>query len=290
MGVANLSELSNSVIVGNLLSAIGSPALVKGTVGMNLMYTEDLPVGTNVKKFVKYGSLTGALLAESTALAPDANGELTDSSVTATAAKCTVVSGLTVEGESFGNIDIPRIANEQFSAIARYVDTDFLSMASGLATSVTAATVLTVDDIMQGQFNIFNSNCPNQEVPLAVVIGPRAGYNIKKDIIQSGGSAWSNPAMLSVFNGSGIQPNGRLGSIPGVGDIYQTTGFATGGGDDTQMIIHPMWCLAGMFAAAPVTWIKQKGAEGFYTEVASYYFYDIIEWNDLCGCALKSDT
>lgn len=290
MGVSNLTEVSNSVIVGNLLSSIGSPALVKGQVGMNLMYTENLPVGTNVKKFVKYGSLTGAIVAESTAQAADANGELTDTSVTATAAKCVVVSGLTVEAEAFSNIDLARLATEQFAGIARYVDNDFLSMASGLATSVTAATVLTVDDIMQGQFNIYNSNCPNQEVPLAVVIGPRAGYNIKKDIIQSGGSAWANPAMLQVFNESPIQPNGRLGSIPGVGDIYQTTGFATGGGDDTQMIIHPMWCIAGMFAPAPVTWVKQKGAEGFYTEVASYYFYDIIEWNDLCGCALKSDT
>lgn len=290
MPVANITEVSNSAIVGNLLSAIGSPALVKGQVGMNLMYTEDLPVGTNVKKFVKHGALTGAIVAESTANAVDANGELTDSSITSTAAKCIVVSGLSVEAEKFSNIDLARIAKEQFSAIARYVDTDFLSMASGLATSVTAATVLTVDDVMQGQFNIYNSNCPNQEVPLAVVIGPRAGYNLKKDIVQSGGSAWSNPAMLSVFNNTPVQPNGRLGSIPGVGDIYQTTGFATGGGDDTQMIIHPMWCLAGMFANSPETWIRQKGGEGFFTEVASFYFYDIIEWNDLCGCALKSDT
>lgn len=288
--VSNITELGNSVTLGNLLSKAGSPALVKGNVMMNHMYTEDLPTQTNVKKFVKLGSLTGAVLAEATALAPDSNGELTDTSVSATAAKTVVVSGASVELEQFGTIDLARIAREQFSAIARAVDTDGLAMAAGLTNSVTSTTVMTVDDIMLGKFNIHNSNCPNPEVTLTAILGPRAVYNLQKDIIQSGASAWSNPAMLGVFQGSGVKANGYVGSIPGICDVYQTTGFSTSGGDDVQMIIHPMWCLAGMFAAAPQTWIRQKGAEGFYTEVASFYFYDIIEWNDVCGTKLLSDT
>jgi hypothetical protein len=51
-----------------------------------------------------------------------------------------------------------------------------------------------------------------------------------------------------------------------------------------------MWAFAGFFAPAPVTWVKEKGGEGFYTEYATYYFYDVLEWNDLCGVKLLSDT
>lgn len=287
--VSNITEVSNSVIVANLLSAKASPALVKAAVGLGSLYREDLPSGTNVKKFVKRGSLAAATLAESTALAADANGELTDTSVSATAAKCAVSSGLSIEAQRFSNIDIARIADEQGAAIGRFVSDDLIGMAAGLATTVTSTTVLTIDDIMLGQYNIFNSKCPNQEVLLHAIIGPKALYNIKKELITSGASAWNNPGMLSVLQG--LPSNaGYVGQIPGLCEVYTTTGFATTGGDDQQMLIHPMWCLAGMFDSAPITWMADKGPEGFYTSVASCYLYDIIEWNDLAGVMLRSDT
>jgi hypothetical protein len=289
MAVANLTEVSNSVIVANLLSAKASPALVKAAVGLNSLYRENLPSGTNLVKFVKRGSLTAASLAESTALAADANGELTDSSVSATAAKCAVSSGLSIEGERFSNINVARLADEHGSAIGRYVSNDIIGMAAGLATTVTSTSVMTIDDIMLGQYNIFNSNVPNQEVPLHAFLGPKAHYNIKKELIQSGASAWNNPGMLSLLQNLPSQA-GYVGSLPGLGDFYVTTGFATTGGDDQQMIVHPMWCLAGIFDSAPITWFAQKGPEGFYTSVATCYLYDVIEWNDLAGVMLRSDT
>jgi len=287
--VANITELSNSVTIGNALSVLASPALVKAAVGLESLYREDLPSGTNVKKFVKRGSLTVASLAESTALAPDANGELTDSSVSATAAKCAVVSGLSVEAQAFGNISLDRVASEQGSAFGRFISDDIIGMAAGLATTQTATSVMTIDDLMLGQYNIFASKVPNQEVMLHAILGPKAVYNLRKEIIQNGASAFANPNMLSILNGLPAN-NGYIGDIPGVAKVYQTTGFATTGGDDQQMIVHPLWCLAGIFGSAPVTWFKDKGAEGFYSEVASYYFYDVIEWNDLAGVMLRSDT
>lgn len=287
--VANITEFSNSITIGNALSKVASPALVKATCMMNLMYTEDLPAGTMTVKFVKKGSLTGATLAESTALAPDANGELTDASVSATIAKCAVVSGLSVEGETFGNISLDRLGEEQGAAIGRFVDNDAISLFTGLSVTVTAATVLTLDDIMLGQFNIYNSNCPNQEVMLQCVLHPKAHYNIKKELIQSGATVWQNPNFLGLLN-STPKPNCYVGTLPGICDVYATTGQQTSGGDSADGIFHPMWCFAGAFAPAPVTWVRQKGAEGFYTEVASYYFYDVLEWNDACGVQLLSDT
>lgn len=287
--VANITEFSNSVTIGNALSKVASPALVKATCMMNLIYTENLPAGTLTVKFVKKGSLTGATLAESTALAPDANGELTDTSVSATIAKCAVVSGLSVEAETFGNIDLARLGEEQGGGIGRFVDNDALSLFSGLSVSVTSLSVLTIDDIMLGQFNIYNGNCPDQNVMLQCVLHPKAHYNIKKELVQSGASVWTNQQFLSILQ-TNPQPNCYVGSLPGIADVYATTGQATSGGDTQDAIFHPMWCFAGAFAPAPVTWVKQKGAEGFYTEVASYYFYDVLEWNDACGVLLNSDT
>jgi len=290
MPVANITELANSNTIGNALSAVASPAFVKGTIAMNHLTAEDLPVQTNVKKFRKNGSLTAATLAEAEAQAVNANGELTDTAATCTAAKAMVVSGLSVEEQKFGTIDLARVGNEQFSAIARFVDDDWLSQFSNLSNVVTSTSVMTIDDIMQGQLGIYNQKTPNQEMPLSIVLGPRAVYNIKKEIIQSGAAAFANTAMLGIFNGANVQPNGFIGSITGVGDVYQTTGFATTGGDDVQAIVHPMWAHCGIFDTAPVSWITNRGAEGFYTEVASYYFWDIAEWNDEAGSALRSDT
>ena len=286
--VANITEFGNSVNVTDVLAAGISPALVKSNCMMALMHTEDLPSGTLTAKLTKRGYLTAASLAEATALAPDANGELTDSSISASIAKCAVVSGVSVEQGQFGNISADRIAAEHGSAIGRFVDNDALSLFSGLSTSVTSASILTIDDVMLGQFNIFNSECPNKEVPLKAVLSHRGHYNIKKEIINSGASVWSNESFLQILAGA-PQNNCYVGSLGQI-DFYSTSGHATSGGDTVQAIFHPMWAFAGFFAPAPVTWVREKGAEGFYTEYASYYFYDVLEWNDLCGVKLLSDT
>lgn len=288
MPVANVTEFGNSVNVTDVLSAGISPALVKANCMMALIYTENLPAGTMTVKVRKKGSLTAAALAESTALAPDANGELTDASVSATIAKCAVVSAISVEQSEFGNIDAARVAQEHGSAIGRFVDNDALSLFSGLATVVTSSSIMTLDDVMLGQFNIFASECPDKNVPLKTVLTHRGYYNIKKELVQSSAAVWSNESFLSILGGA-PQNNCYVGSMSNI-DFYATSGHATGGGDSTQAIFHPMWAFAGFFAPAPQTWIKQKGAEGFYTEIASYYFYDVLEWNDLCAVALKSDT
>jgi hypothetical protein len=286
--VTAITELANSVNVTDVLAAGISPALVKSNCMMALIHTEDLPKGTLTAKLTKRGSLTAATLAEATAMAIDTNGELTDTAVSATIAKCAVSSGVSVEQSQFGNMSLDRIAQEHGSAIARFVDNDALSLFGGLATAVTSASVMTIDDVMLGQYSIFASECPDKTVPLKCVLSHRGYYNIKKELIQSGASVWTNSSFLSVLNGA-PQNNCYVGSLSNI-DFYATSGHATSGGDTIQGIFHPMWCFAGFFAPAPVSWIKQKGAEGFYTEVASYFFFDVLEWNDLAGVKLLSDT
>ncbi len=290
MAVNFVTEFSNGITLGNLVAATSSPALVKGTVMMNHMYAENLPERTMTKKFPKNGSLTAASLAESTALAINANGELLDTSADLTAAKVAVSSGLSIEDQKFGTISTERVGAEQFSAIARAVDVDALSLFSGLATSVTSASVMTIDDIMQGIMSINNSNCPDLEVTPTYVGTPKSVYNIQKEIIQGGNASYSNDAMLDIFRGATMKANGFKGKLANLCDIYQTTGLATSGSDDVNAVFHPKWTFCGMFDSQPLTWLQNKGADGWYTEIASCYFYDVGEWNDLCGVKLLSDT
>ena len=284
-----ITEVSNAVTIGNDLSRLSAPAFVKSAVGLNSLYRENLPVGAPTKKFTKEGSLTVASLAQSTAMPADANGEYTETSVTATPAKCAVVSGISVEARAFTSLDVAKLADKQGSAFGRFVSNDIIGLASGLSTVQTATSVLTIDDLMIAQLAIYNSNCPNPEATLQAILGPKAVYNIKKEILQSGATPWSNPNMLSIVGGRPTL-DGFMGSIPGLCDVYQTTGFGTTGGDDQQMLIHPVWCLAGVFDTAPKYIITERGSEGFYTEVASYFLYDAFEWNDLAGVQIRSDS
>lgn len=289
--VAFVTEQGNKVTIGNEISAIAAPAFVKANIGMNHMAIEDLPSQALTKKLRKDGSMTVAgLLVESTALALAATSELTETSVTATAAKAAIVSGVSVESERFGGYDVASITEAQYAAIARYVDNDWLGLFGSLSVTQTCASVATIDDLLQAQLAIYNANCPNQEVTLSGILGPRAVYNLKKEIIQSGAAAWANPNTVSLLRDNKIQANRFIGSVPGVCDVYQTTGFGTSGGDDVQALVHPMWAHAGMFDSAPSTWLTNKGSEGFYREAASYYFYDVLEYNDLAGVGFLSDT
>lgn len=288
--VSNVTEFSNSNTLSNTLSALGSPAFVKGTCMTNLMYTEDLPSQSMVRSMQKRGSLTATYpSAESTALAIDSGGELTDTKVDLTAAMGAIVSGLSVAAETFGTIDLTRLAQEQFSALARAVDTDALGLFSGLSGGRTSASLLTIDDLMLSQMTIYTSEVPNKEVQLSLVTHAKGAYGLKKEIVQSGASAFTNQSFLSILGGM-PQANCYAGSIPGIADVYQTSGMGASGSDTYSALFHPMWTFAMIIGASPKSWIIQKGSEGFYTELATHLFWDVGEWNDLAGQYILSDT
>lgn len=287
--VSNVTEFGNSVNVTDVLAAGIAPALVKSTCMMNLMHVEGLPAGTMTAKLAKRGSvIAGPNLAEATAMGIGADGEINDTSVSATIAKCAVVTAVSVEQGTFGNITADRVAFEHGSAIGRFIDDEALKLFSGLSSSRTSTSILTIDDVMLGQFDIFNNDCPNKEVPLKAVLSHKGHYNIKKEIVQSGASVWTNQSFLDILAGT-PQNNCYVGSLGAI-DFYATSGHAVSSGDASQAIFHPMWCFAGFFAPAPMTWVKEKGSEGFYTEFASYMFYDVLTWNADCGCELLSDA
>ena len=178
--VSYVTERANAVNVTDVIAAGVAPAFVKANCMMALMHTENLPAGTMTAKLTKKGSLTiaGALV-EATALALASGAELTDTSSDATIAKAAIVSGVSVESEQFGNINTARVAEEQGAAFGRYVDNDALSLFGGFSQSVTATSILTLDDILTAQATIFASEVPNKEVSLKFVTHHKGGMNLR---------------------------------------------------------------------------------------------------------------
>lgn len=295
MAVAYVTEKGNVNTLAYILGKQIAPSFQKGTVMMNLMYSENVPEGTNVVRMEKSGALVAEGHTEATAISLSANGELTDTYVDCTAVAIAVVSARSLHAKRFGGqrTSLPRFLDEQGKAIARYVDNDALSLATGLTGNVVTCTAgATFDDLYLGQYAIFNSNCPDQNVPLAFVGAPKAFQKLKTIASNNGAAAFGNDAMLGIFKDTGGKPlpNGYVGEIaPGI-QGWQTTGFQTTGGDDQQLLIHPMWALCGIFDSSIIVKNVEKITEGFYDEVGSAYFYDVAEYHDAAGCQFKSDT
>lgn len=293
MGVkANVTELANSALPGRMLASIVSPAFSKTNVMMNHVMLEDLPPPGqgNVVGFVKKGALSNAaLLVESTDTTYGSGGELTDTVVEATAVKAVSTSGQSVESKRFGRQPLSRIIEEQAADLARMVDTDILTDFSALSQSQTSTTILTLDDLMEAKFQILANDVPNPEVELQYIARAREVVNIQKEIKDAGASAWSNPDMISILSGSPA-PNGYQGSIPGICGVWMTSGFGTSASDTITALLHPRWTYGIAIDPMPQVLVGEKITEGFYTEVGSYIFYDVVEVNDLAGVKVLSDT
>lgn len=289
--VAYVTELGNT-IQGVVTADMISPAFVKGAVGLNSIARENLPGRGqgNVKKIVKEGSISVTNpQAESEPLAIASGSEYTESQISLTAAKACVVQGISLEQTRFGTFDEDKAKRLATEAIGRAVSNDIIGMASGFSNGVTATNFLTIADMYTALFTIHNSNCPNQEVLPHAILSPRSVSKIKTEMSTTGATPWVNESMLDILVNL-PSTGGYMGHIPGLCEVYQTTGHSTTGGDDQMPFMHPMWALAGMFDSLPEFWVQKRGAEGFYTEVAGAYFYDVAEVNDAAGVNLRGDS
>lgn len=289
--MANETEQGNFNTLAYTFARMMAPEFQKNTVMVNLMATENTPEGSDSKRWKKSGSLTAETVNESGTYSFSGNSELTDTNVETTVAKAVVVTKLTEEARRFGGADASenRITSLQGRAIARFVDNDALSLATGFSNVVTSTDDMTYEDLFLGQLNIFNADTPDQNVPLAFIGAPKAFHDLGVQAIQAGGSAFANDTLLGIFGGP-PQANGYRGEIvPGI-QGFQTTGFQTTGSDNQQLLIHPMWGLCGILD--PSITVKFEGvvSGGFYDEIGSLYFYDVAEWNDGACVQMRSDA
>lgn len=283
------TEYANIAHPTDVVSAAMGAALVRAQIMLDKIYTEDMPVNTLTKNARKDGSLVAEGLAESTGYTYSSNSELTQSVIACTASKTVIFSKLTVEMLRTG-MTVERFYALQGQAIARDLDDDIRALFSGFSTnSVTATSILTVDDILTACFKIEALEAGRVGLPLFGVFDPKGVQEIRKEIKNSGAAAFGQAQMTTLLSGL-KQPNGYVGSLPGV-DLFQSTGLPTSPSDDVALVYNPERAFFGMYdpsiTVPPLVW---KGSEGLYWEVGAYIFSKVVEWYDEAGCKVLSDT
>lgn len=287
------TELGNVTTIGNAVSAAMGPAFVNRSQGLPLVYTEVFPDNTNVIKFQVSGNLVAETVAESTDYTYSANSELTDSAITCTAKKAVVGSKLTVEAVRFGQpgANLARIAQNAGEAHARLFDADLKALFPSIATTVTATTILTKDNLIDARYNIVNSMKGAFSGKLVAMLDYKGVGEIQKEITSTTAACFGNMQLLGVL-GMPVQGNGYCGNLLGI-DIYQTDGLATTGGDDQACVWDPMNCFAAGIDGTNGFYnsLKDPAAiNGISTEFLTWAFFKIVEWRDLAGCMVRSDT
>ena len=291
--MANEQTLSNFVTIGNAVSSLISPAFVNATQFWPLVYKQLCPGSTNLVKFRKSGSLVAEAIAEAAAYTFSANSVIADTSVTSTVTKKMVANRLTVEAARFGSdvgADASRIAAEMGRALGRLFDADAKALSVGFSTLVTATTVLTKDTLLDALYNLYNGMKGGWSGK-AVFVGDYKGVNeIRKELSSITASAFANKELLGVFD-MPTTTNQYAGNFAGI-DVYQTDGFATTGGDDRAMLFDPAYAMATGIDKEGITVTVQAPFTGtnMTTEFAAYAMWNLVEWNDLAGIEVRSDT
>jgi hypothetical protein len=296
--MANETELANIKHQTDVISDAISAALVQGVVFAPLIYGEDLPPAktTNVKLFRKAGSFTAETITESTAHAVDAAGqELTETSVTATAAKYCANTMITVEAEKFSPITKDKIYAALGNALARWWDGLILALFSGFTgnTAITASSVLTVEDVLQAAYSV-RAGTYGVAPASGLICGLdyKGVYELQKQLVQSSASVFGVPSQISLLSGL-PGTNGYSGELPGV-RIYAGSGLPTSSSDDVGVVFDPAIAFCSMMSPTPdyyERWIGgSDGTRGYATEYSAILYGAVAEWNDLAGCCVKSDT
>lgn len=288
--VSNVTTLSNTWSVNKVLSGRAAPEFAKSTVFMNLIYTEDLPLmsGTAVKGFRRTGALTAtASLAE--ANSAGLGSARSDTVVDATAAKAVRIDGISYENQKFGMAGLSSYVVSQASSIGRSVDNQGLGLFPSVTNQVDCAGALSIERLDDAQLLILQSEVPNPEKQLIFLGSAKAYRNLKSDIRTSSGAAFQSERFLSIFDGP-PKANYYYGNLPGIDLFYAPSGFTAVSSQSSQCLFHPDWAFAGMYDTSIKVLTTEIGSGGFYTELASFFFWAQVLWNDAAAVEVLSTT
>lgn len=297
--MANETITSGLAFPARLYTNAISAAFIKKPVVLNQIFAVDWAqqknsngLGSNVVTVRKDGYLTSSTSNVAEQANYTTNSQYQTSSIDISIVKDVVSSWISVESLDIIGVSEQKIVDEQAAALARRVDNAILALASGLSNAVTAVAQLLTDDLMDASYQCMK-NTDGITSKVNAVVSRKSAHSMRKEIKNSAASIFTLPILLSLLGtpGGELQANGYVGNLPGI-DIFATNGFATGGGDDYQMVFDPAICFAGVFAPQVKTMIIPVGAgnPSFGYNINSYLFYGVSEWNDSAGCWVKSDT
>lgn len=271
-----------------------SEDFTKKIVAINLISSEDLPSGTLVKSYkneVDFVESDADTVTEGGSYST--NTEMTNGQTNLTAAKSVITSKLTVEALDFNIVSDQKVVDKQSSAIARKADTEILALFASFSNSLTSASVGTLDDLNDAIFYVQEDTLRYGSV-LTAIIGGKFANAIRKQVSNSGAAQFSLENRLSVLGQPGqplVQPNGYLGSIPGL-NIFVTSGFATSGADSVQGVYDSADAIEGIYGNSVNTWAIKVGAgnPSLVVELTSYFYHACTLRRAGAGCKVLSDT
>lgn len=287
--MANEIKLANISTPTDMISGEISRALTDKIVCLPHVHASELPVGTPIKKARKDDALgVGVVVSEAGDYTYSSNSEFTQTSVDLTSAKTVIASKISVESKQFAGVTDGDIIMKQANALFRTLDNSVKALASGFSQSVDAGATMLAESLLEAVMLISAGNAADDNSSVVALLTPKQIFQIQKQLIQSGASAWSNLSNLSLLE-TLEQPNGYAGSLPGGIDVYRVNGLPTGGGDTSAMVINPALAIYGIYGSIEVERDAPNSA-GLCTEITSYLFNQVAEYNDPAGVEVLSDT
>lgn len=289
--MANETELSNMIYATDIVANELTPAFVQRDNILGIVKTFPTPDNTNVVKVAKAGSLTAAAGTESTAYSFGAGSELTDTATTLTATRHEVASKITIEALRFGSPfnELSRTLREQGEALNRLLASDFKSLFSSVSGSVTAASILTKDDLLDAKYNVVSSTLGAGSRMLVAMVDHKGSNELQKELSDSGASVFNSTIDLGGLMGV-ADAGAPKGEIFGIA-VYETSGLPTDSGDDIGLVWDPELAFTASIDPNGVTaQVKNPESQEPWLEVFSYMFWSIGEHADSAACQLKSDT
>jgi hypothetical protein len=291
--MANETTTSSLNKIERVYSDSISEAFTKKVVAINLISSEDLPVGTLVKSYkneVDFAEAAAATVAEGGSFST--NTEMTNLQTNLTAAKSAISSKLTVEGVDFQIVSDQRVVEKQSSALARKADTEILALFPSFTNSLTCTANGTLDELYDAVFYVHEDTLRYDSV-LNAVIGLKYANAIRKEVANSAASQFSLENRLSIMGQAGqaiVKPNGYLGSLPAL-NIYVTSGFSESGSDVVQGVFDPADAIEGIYGTSVNTWAIKvgQGNPSFVVELSSYYYHACTIRRATAGCKVLSN-
>jgi hypothetical protein len=285
--MANEILLASQATQTDMISRLISRAFVESVVLLPHIATEELPVGTKVKLFRKDDELgVSATVTEASNYSYGSDSDYAQTTVSLTMGKTVIASKITVEAQQFGGANDADLIARQGRAIARTLDAAIKPLMDGFSQVVTCVGTTTPNDLLQAWYLIDAGNAGRQG-NLVGIVSPKAAYELRSYALNAAAPSFTNTPTISLL--SGVRgDNGYVGSIPGV-DIYSTGGLSTATIYTKGGVYNPDLAICGCYGPVEVA---RTGAnsQGLYTEIASYCFNQVAEWNDLAGVEIDSIT
>jgi hypothetical protein len=283
-------RLANISTPTDVISDEMSRYLVNKIVCLPFVVASALPIGTPTKLARKDGALgLGVTVNEAADYTHDnTNSIFTQTDVSLTAIKTVISSKISVEAMQFAGVTDQQIIDKQANSIGRTLDNAVKLLADGFTQFVDAGATMTAEALLEAVMLISAGNASTDNQAAVAFLSPKQILQLQKQLVQSGGSAWSNISMLSLLQ-TLEQPNGYAGSLPGGVDVYRVNGLPTGGGNTIGCVINPELAFYGMYGDLRVE-RDNPNSQGLCTELTTFVFNQVAEWNDAAGVEVQSDT